>query len=413
MSETVLPSGLRLVEMPVSGRLATAIAILFPAGARHERPTEVGAAHLLEHLAFKGTDRHPSAASLNRATEYLGTELAGASTVDYVEFSTFVRAESAMAAAHLLAEVVTTPRLAADDLEAERAVILQEIADDADDPGSRAHDLLLGALFAGHRLATDVAGEADDVRALTHAGVLAFRDDHWSPGGGLAVVGGNLDHIDRAQLIDLLARIPDRPAAPAPPEPPPFAPRALLDRRDGTAVHLCLAYPVPGLDCARRSERARAEVFSQLLGGPMGSRLYDELREQSALCYWVSAGISDYDGAAILFISCSVNPADVEEAYERIDAILADLKAHGPGEEEARRLRAYASGAVALEFESVNTRVDHAIELIMEHADHEVDPILVLREIEAVTRSGLAELAAAIELTPCVGCAGPTDATIF
>src|SRR3984885_3984413 len=94
VSESVLPNGMMLVEMPVSGRLATAIAVVFAAGSRHERVSEVGVAHLLEHLAFKGTERYPTAAALNRAAESLGLDLAGISCVDYVGFSTLVRGRS-------------------------------------------------------------------------------------------------------------------------------------------------------------------------------------------------------------------------------------------------------------------------------------------------------------------------------
>jgi predicted Zn-dependent peptidase len=410
LSETVLPTGMRLVEMPLGGRLATAISVLFPAGARHERATEVGAGHLLEHLAFKGTENHPTAAELNRAAEYLGTELGGASTVDYVEFSTFVRAQSAMAAVELLIEVTATPRLAPDDLEHERAVILQELADDDDDLGARAGDLLQEALFAGHRLAKNVAGTAADVRSLSLPAVLAFRDRQWSPTGGLVAIGGNLAHVDRERLNELIARLPDRPAPPPSPPLPPFGARVAIEQRDSNVVHLRLAYHLPGLDFRLRRDRAHAEVFSQLLAGPMGSRLYDELREQRPLCYWVSAGVSDYAGRPILFVSCSVGPSDLEQAYERIAAILTDLRAHGPSDEEARRFRAYSTGAVARDFESVTNRLDHAIELIMEYGDYDVDPVLLLREIDGVTRRDLTALAAEIDPSPCVACVGSETA---
>ena len=91
VTETSLSNGFRLVEIPVAGRLATALAVVLPAGARHERDDEIGVAHLLEHLAFKGTEKHPTSTDLNRAAECLGTELGGASTTEYVEFSTLVR----------------------------------------------------------------------------------------------------------------------------------------------------------------------------------------------------------------------------------------------------------------------------------------------------------------------------------
>ena len=413
VSEAVAANGMRLVELPVSGRLATAISVVFPAGARHEGAGEVGAAHLLEHLAFKGTEGYPTASELNRAAEYLGTELEGISTTDYVEFSTVVRAESAMAAAELLTDLAARPRLAEADVDSERTVILQEIADADEDPGSRADDLLTGALFAGHRLATSVAGARTDVEELTHAALLGFRERQWSPSAGLVAVAGNVDHLDRARLTELIGRIPDRPPPPPPPSLPPFAARTALEQREGSVVHLRLAYQVQGLDFRLRRDRAVAEVFSQLVAGPMGSRLFDELREQHSLCYWVDAGVSGYEDQACLFVGCSVSRADLNETYERIGAVLDGLRTDGPSDEEARRFRAYSSGAVALSFESVSARVDHATELIMEYGDHAVDPILLLRQIESVTRSDIAELAARIDPRPCIGCVGPTGNADF
>ncbi len=414
VSETVLRNGMPLVEMPVGGRLATAIAIVFPAGARHEHPDEVGAAHLLEHLAFKGTEQHRTATELNRAAEYLGTELEGVSSIDCVEFSTAVRAESAMPAIELLTELVATPLLAQTELDGERAVICQEIADASENPGSRADDLLSAALFAGHRLAKNVAGELADVQALTHDRLLAFRERQWSPAGGLVAVAGNLDHLgDRDGLEQLLSGIPTRPPPAAPSPMPPFAPRTELEQRDGDVVHVRLGYQVRGLDLKRRRDRAVAEVFSQLVGGPMGSRLSDELREQHALCYWVEAQVWGYETATVLSVSCSVAPSDLHEALGRIQTILADLRADGPTEEEHRRFRAYSTGAVALDFESVRSRLDHAVELIMQHSDHVLDPTMYLREIDSITRRELAEIAEMVEPQPCVACVGPATAADF
>jgi predicted Zn-dependent peptidase len=393
--------------MPVAGRLATAIAVLFPAGARHERADEVGAAHLLEHLAFKGTANHPTATELNRAAEYLGTELAGVATTDYVELSTLVRAESVMSALELLTEVAAAPLLLESELEGERSVVLQEIADADENPGSRAGDLLIAALFAGDRLGKSVIGDAADVKRQTLAGLLAFRDRQWTAAGGMVALAGNLEHVDSRALEQLLARIPERPAAPSPARLPPFVPRARFEQRDSNVVHLRLCYQIPGLDLKRRRDRAVAEVFSALIGGPMGSRLFDELRERHALCYWVDGRIWGFESATFLSIGCNVNPAALEEAYERTQAILASLRADGPSDEETSRFRAYTGGAAALDFESVNARLDHAIELIMEFGDHDVDPMLLLREIESVTRAELTQLAAMIQPQPCIGCVGP------
>lgn len=402
-----------LVELPMPGRLATAIAIAFPAGARHERTDEVGVAHLLEHMAFKGAENHRTATELNRAAGYLGTELDGAATHDYVEFASVVRAESGMATIDLLTDVCGRALLEEAHLEAERAVILREIADANEDPGTRADDRVMAALFPGHRLGTSTAGNAADVERLTHDLALSFRERQWSPEGGLVVIAGNLEHLDRGPLEELLLRIPARAAPPAPPPIGPFERRLDIEQRDSDIVHLRLAYAVPGLDLSHARDRAVAEVYSDLLGGPMGSRLYDELREQRGLCYWIDGFLWGYQDASFLSVSCSVRASDLTETYVGIEAIVTDLRERGPSDEESFRARSFASGSAALGFESTRACADHAVELIMEYDDHDVDPKPHLLALESVTRNDLAEVAARVSPGPCIGCVGPVTSDDF
>ncbi len=120
-----------------------------------------------------------------------------------------------------------------------------------------------------------------------------------------------------------------------------------------------------------------------------------------------------HETSAVLSVSCSVSPSDLNETYGRIEAILAALRAGGPTAEEHRRFRAYSTGAVTLDFESVGSRLDHAIESIMQHGDHDLEPAVYLREIDSITRGELAELAAMIEPRPCVACVGPAATADF
>ncbi len=410
---TVGANGLRVIELPVPGRLATSISIALPAGSRHERAEEIGAAHLLEHLAFKGTVAHPTARELNRAAERLGTELNAQTGEDHVEFFTLVRAESALDLARLVVEVCGCPLLPAEALESERGVVLAEIADEDDEPATAADDRLAAALFPGHRLATRITGTAADVERLTHAQLLAFRERQWSPREGVVVIAGNLDHVDREPLEELLSSIPGRPGPPAPAPIPPFARRIEIDHRDGETAHLRLGYHVEGFDLSRTRERAIAEVYSQLLGGPMGSRLHEELREARGLCYAIDGYVWGYPRYSGLAIELSLQAGRVPEAYAAIDGIVAALRDRGPTAEETHRARAYAVGSSALSFDGVGARAAHALEAAMEYGDEQVDPLAYLRAIASVTRGDLADLAGRVVPGPCVGCAGPVEASTF
>jgi predicted Zn-dependent peptidase len=387
--------------------------IAFPGGARQEAPDEVGAAHLLEHMVFKGGAKYPSARILNRSAERLGTELDGSTTNEHVELGALVRAESTMPAIDLLTDVAGQALLEEGHMEPERAVILQEIADAKDDPSGVADDLLAAGLFAGHRLATPAIGEPADVERLTHAQVLSFRERHWTSERGMIVIAGNLDHVDRDLLGELLLRIPNRPAPPPPPALPPFTRRVEVEERDSDVVHLRLAYAVRGFDPRRAKDRAVAHVFSEIFGGPPGSRLFEEVREQRSLCYEIDGYVWGYRDATFLSVDCSLRPSDVVEAYERVEGIVAALSEHGPTGEEAERARAYAAGATALTFDSVAGRAEHAIELIMDTDDEAVEPELYLDAVESVTRKEVADLAARIAPSPCVACVGAVTPEAF
>ncbi len=409
----ILANGLRVIEMPMPGRLATAIEIAFAGGARYEQQQEIGAAHFLEHMAFKGAAEHPTARSLHRSAEHLGADLGGTTTNDYVEFSTVVPAESTMAAIDLLTDVSGQALLEEDFVEGERAVILQEIADEREVPASVADRLMIKALFRGHRLATPTIGEAPDVSRLTHAQLVAFRERQWSPEAGVVVIAGNLSHLERELLAELLLRVPRRPAPPPPSPTPRFVRRVEVQEREGDVARLHLAYALPGLDLGRARDRAVAEVYSAIIGGLTGSRLFEEIREQRSLSYEIDGYVWGYRDASLLSVECGLRASDLPETYERIDAIVTELAREGPTEEEWLRARTYTTAVTVLAYEAPEACADHAVELTMEYDDHDVDPILELRAIEAVTREQIAELAARVLPGPCVACVGAVGADTF
>jgi predicted Zn-dependent peptidase len=413
ISSVVLANGLPVIEIPMPGRLATAIEIAFPGGARYERPQEVGIAHFLEHMVFKGAVKHRTGKILHRSAERLGADLNGSTSNDYVEFSTVVRAESAMSAIDLLTDISGQALLEESHLEGERAVILQEIADDWDAPNAVADRLIVKALFPGHRLAFTTFGEPDHVSRLTHAQLHEFRERQWSAEGGVMVVAGNLSHLDRELLSELALRIPARPAPPAPPPIPRFARRIELEQRDNDGARIQLAYSLPGVDLSRSRDRAVAEVYSNLLGGLASSRLFEEIRERRSLCYEIGGNVWGYPDVSLLSVECSVRPSRVAEAYERIGSVIAELARDGPSEEELLRARAYTTAATVLHYEDPEASVNHAVELMMEYGDQDVDPALDLRAVEAVTRSDTAELAARVVPGPCVACVGAVTADVF
>jgi predicted Zn-dependent peptidase len=410
---SILANGLSLIEISMPHRPETAIGIAFPGGARQERQDEVGVAHLLEHMVFKGTQTYRTSRDLSRSAERLGAELNGCTTDDYVELTALVLAESSMPAIGLLAEVAGQALLEEHHLETERAVVSQEIADGLEDPSTVADYRLIAALFRGHRLATPTVGHLADVAGVPHTKLVSFRERQWSPAGGLFVVAGNLEYLDRAQLRELLLRVGPRPAPPSPPPFPPFIRRIEMEERESEVAHLRLGYEIAEFDLTWASDRAVAEVFCDVLGGSPGSRLAEELREQRGLCYEIESYWWGYRDRVLLSVDCSVQSRNVAEAYRRIDGIVRELSTQGPTEEESQRARSYAIAASTVSLESPDARAERAVYLVLQCGDDRIDSEPHLRALRSVTREDLAGFAARVLPGPCVGCVGAVTAGDF
>src|SRR5919109_2302676 len=282
-----LPNGLPLYRIAVDGTRAVTFLLAFDAGARTERPEENGMAHFLEHLVFKGGEKYSTYRDVNETAERLGAQLNAYTSHDLVAFHITARAEAALEAADLLTDFVARPHLNPDELDRERGVVIQEIARANDQPSVLAEHLIDRAAFGDHPLGRPVLGPEEHLRTFTREAIVAFRSRQWAGSRGGAFLVGNLEHVpDDGELVESFGRFPsispDGSTEPA----PPFAPQTLVEQRDSNQSHLRISYR-PSIDPRNPAHRAALGVYSTLLGGSMGSRLFDEIREQRGLAYSV------------------------------------------------------------------------------------------------------------------------------
>jgi len=402
----LLPTGLPLHRIAVAGTRAVTLLIAFDAGARTERPEENGIAHFLEHLVFKGGEKYPTYRDVNAAAERIGAVLNAYTSHDLVAFHITCRAGVALEAADLLTDFVARARIDPDELERERGVVVQEIARAHDQPAALAEQLIDEAVFGEHPLGRPVLGPAEHLReTLTREDILAFRARRWAPEAGAAFAVGNLDALRGPELGELLSRLPALPT-PEPYEPAPaFAPRVLVCERDSNQSHLRLSYRPP-VDVSDPRQRAALTIYSTLLGGSMGSRLFDEIREQRGLAYSVSSFPHAYADCAVLQLSAGLDSSKCVEAYQRMRAIVAELREQGPTREEVERARAYAAGARAIAFENSGAVARYAAQQAIVFRE-EVDPDRALELLDAVGYDEVSAVARGIEDEVAVACVGP------
>jgi predicted Zn-dependent peptidase len=404
---STLRNGLRLHRIAVEGTRAVTILAAFDAGARTERPEENGMAHFLEHLVFKGGEKYPTYRDVNEEAEGIGAVLNAYTSHDLVAFHITARGQRGLEAADLLTDFVARPRLDADELNRERGVVVQEIARSEDQPAVMAEHLIDEAVFGDHPLGRPVLGPAEHIRdTFTRDGIVAFRTRRWAPARGAAFVVGNLESLsDEGPLEELFERFTPGPE----PEPydaaPPFHPQLLVRERDSNQSHLRLSYR-PSVDVSAPRERAALAIYATLLGGSMGSRLFDEIREQRGLAYSVSAFPHAYSDVPILQLSAGLDSAKCVEAYRRMREIVTELREQGPTEAEVKRAQAYAAGARTIAFENTGAVARYAAQQTIVYGEG-VDPDTTIELLDQVTFDEVRTVAAGVADELSVACVGP------
>jgi predicted Zn-dependent peptidase len=411
-SSDPLPNGLPIHRAPIPGTRATTVLVAFDAGARTERPEENGMAHFLEHLVFKGGEVYDDYRKVNETAERLGAVLNAYTSHDLVAFHITCRAEVVPQAVDLLTDFVGRPRIDAEELDRERGVVIQEIARAHDQPSVLAEHLIDRAAFGDHPLGRPVLGPEEHLRTFSRDAIVAFRQRQWAGARGGAFLAGNLEHLPADDVLaEAFGRFPAISPNGAYEPAPGLVPVVLVEERDSKQSHLRMSYR-PAVEVTSMADRAALQVYATLLGGSMGSRLFDEIREQRGLAYSVYSLSHAFADVGILQLSAGLESGKAVEAYQRMREIVDELRADGPTQEETDRARAYAAGRAVLAFENTNAVARHLAQQAVVFGG-ELDPDAAIAALDAVTLDDVRRIAAGISQELSVACVGPHTVADF
>ena len=338
---TVLPGGLRVLTEAMPAVRSASVGVWIGVGSRDETAGLSGASHFLEHLLFKGTDSR-SALDISVALDEVGGEFNAFTAKEYTCFHAHVLDEDLPLAVDVLGDMVTSSTLHSDDVEAEREVILDEIAMHDDDPDDVASNVYAAKAWGGTPLGRPVAGTADSIRALTRAQIRRYYRARYTPSNMLVAVAGNVDH---ARVVRLVKRafsrsgfLGDRDGCPAPARRRHpvrrTTPGDVIANRPFEQVNLLLGVNGP----ARTDERRFAlGVLNAVVGGGTSSRLFQEVREHRGLAYSVYSYASHYADAGTFAVAVGCLPSKVTEVLDVVRGELGRLADGGITREELRR----------------------------------------------------------------------------
>ncbi len=385
-----LDSGERVISERLAHVRSVSVGFWIGAGSRDENDAKAGVSHFLEHLLFKGTASY-SAQQIAEIFDALGGELNAATSREHTVVYARVPDDKLEIALDVMGEMVFAPAFA--ELDAEREVVLEEIAMYEDQPQELVHDLISEATFGNHPLGRPVIGRADVVSSVSKRTITAYHRAMYIPGNVVVAAAGNLKHEEFERLllkaqrraVDAARKGPRvRPAlVKAPP------PSIRFQRKDTEQYHVCLA--APGI---ARSDRRRfaASLLDGILGGSASSRLFQEIREKRGMAYAVYSFASQYTDTGQIGVYIGTREDNVDACLEIASAEIADIATGNVRPEELARAKENLKGRILLSMESTSNRMSRLGKSLI--TDTELLSIeRIMAEIDAVEPEALAELA--------------------
>ncbi len=387
IQETTLPNGARLLTERVPGARSAALGFFVGAGSRHEAAGENGAAHFIEHMLFKGTERR-TAAQLAMDMDAIGGQVNAYTTKEYTCFYARSLDDHLDRGLDILNDMLFHSRFAQEDVEVERGVILEEIGMYEDNPEDLAAERLAGAVYKGSSLARPILGTEATLSGMTGEQLCRWHRARYRPGALVVSLAGSFTGEQAGRLRDLLAGLEPGPA-PDPARPAVLRPAVTARRKAIEQNHVILAWPgLTWLD----ERRYALLLFNSLLGGGCSSRLFQEVREKRGLCYTVYSYLADHPDTGLLGVYTATNPGQEAAALDTVRQVVSDLADHGPTEEELDRAREQAKANLLMSGESVQSRMEHMGADVLRYGRvRELGELL--ERYDAVTREQLRDLA--------------------
>lgn len=349
---TVLPSGLRVVTEDIPDSFTYSIGVFVDVGSRHESPQLHGAAHFLEHVLFKGTPTR-TAKEISSAFDRIGGEANAFTGKEYTCFHARVMAEDAPVAVDVLVDMLTRSLIRGHDVEAERDVILDEIAMHHDEPSETAWELVTAHLYGDHPLAREVIGSRASIEAMSREQIHSFWRRHYTPSDLVVAAAGRVDHDE---LVARFAELAGEPVTRRSQRPPSVSTTTAVrvHQRDVEQTACVLAFRgMQQFD----ERRFAADLLAVALGGGMSSRLFTEVREARGLAYSIDCATVYHADAGMLAIEWMSLPERAGAICDLIRQVCDEVVAEGITDEELSRAKGQLRGQTLLHLESPEARM--------------------------------------------------------
>ena len=398
---SALANGLRVVTDPMPGVESVAIGVWAGVGTRNERPEVNGVAHLLEHMAFKGTKRR-SATAIAEEIEAVGGHLNAYTSRENTAYYARVLKDDAPLALDIVSDILQHSTFDEGELGRERSVVLQEIGQAHDTPDDIIFDHFQMTAYPDQAIGRPVLGTAEIVAAMPRAALVDYLTGHYGPQRLVLAAAGAIEHDRLVELAETaFGDLPVPHANGA--EPARYAGGDFREAQDLEQLHIVLGFPGVGY---HDPDFYAHTVMSTVLGGGMSSRLFQEVREKRGLVYSVYSFGSSYLDGGLLGVYAGTGPEQVGELVPVMCEQIAQLGENAT-EEEVARARAQLKASTLMALESTMSRCEQAAQQLLVFG-RPLPTEEIVAKIDAVDAAAVRRVAQRLRsATPTVAALGP------
>ncbi len=408
----VLKNGLRVLLVPQKGSLATTVAVLVSAGSKYETKEQNGLSHFLEHMCFKGTVKRPRPIDIAGELDGLGADYNAFTSEEMTSYYAKAKNGAAPKLVDIVADMYVNPVFNPHDIEKERGVIIEEINMYEDLPQRKVQELFMNLVYGDQPAGWDVAGTKENVRRFTRDDFISYRSRHYVPRATVVVVAGG---FSRSILKDVECHF--MPLAPGKKDKKlkvvesQLAPNELIRFKESDQTHAVLGFRTFDEFDERRFA---LQVLADILGGGMGSRLFQLVREKLGAAYYVRAGADLYSDHGLLTMSAGLDHKKVEVVLEAILGECARFTKDLVPKDELARAKEHLTGGLLLSLETSD-------QLGYYYAGQEISgrrimgPNVLERKVRAVTSEQVKKVAREVFVDRGLNLAliGPAKGTSF
>ncbi len=348
----VLQNGLRLITIPMPSFESATVMVMVGAGSRYETPKNNGISHFLEHMAFKGTKKRPSAMAIASLIDGIGGEFNAFTSKEITGYFVKASKDHVDLCLDVLSDMLQNSKLDKAEIEKERGVILEEINLYEDTPSRKIGDVYESLLYKDTPMGWDIAGRKEVIKAITREDFISYMQSLYSAHNITVVVAGGIDVKKTEELVEkYFAKMPRFDTVRyIPLVENQVKPDLYIKHKTTEQVHIGVGFRTVPINS---DERHQLSVVSSILGGGMSSRLFSEVREKRGLAYYVRTGSESYQDGGNLVSTAGLDPKRVEEG---IQVIIEEYSKFSKGKAnitkgELAKAKEYLKGHLVLELE--------------------------------------------------------------